>query len=130
MLSRDQIIATITKIYAARVDGNMQALSQYWTPDATFRIAGDSMGEVMATGPDHPERPIGELVDQFRFHRTRIVDAIVEGNRAAVHMEVEVSASGGRMTTEFVDLWEFAADGRFRSLQQFIDTALVRKLAG
>jgi len=131
MPRREMIMLTVEKIYEARVRGDKQALSLFWAPNATFRIVASSgLGEVMAAGPSHPVEAVSELVDQFRFHAARIVDAVIDGNKAAVHMEIEVSAGDGPPeTTELLDLWEFDEEDRVQSLQQFIDTALATRLA-
>ena len=59
------------------------------------------------------------------------LDAIVEGDKAAVRWKLTVSYHGGEpVTTEACDIWTLDADGKMASLLQFVDTSLVAKLAG
>ena len=59
------------------------------------------------------------------YHSAERVYSVIEGSKAAIHWRVRVSSPGGEpVPTEMLDVWEFAEDGKVRSLVQFIDTAL------
>jgi len=130
MLTAEQMLDTIDDAYEARVRGDKEKLKSYWAPDATFRIAGASslIGDARA-GPAHPHEAVSALVDQFSFDKAERVDAVVQGNKAAVHWRITVSVPGkAPVTTELLDLFEFDDDGKAKSLTQFADTALIKAL--
>ncbi len=130
MPSEAEILQTIDSIYEARVAAQKERLIGHLAPGATYVLSGDSSRvKSVAMGPTDAGEAISGLIDTFRFHSAERRDSIVQGNRAAVVMRVDVSSGGGEpVTTEFVDLWEFDEDGKARSLRQFIDTALAAAL--
>jgi ketosteroid isomerase-like protein len=127
MLARDQLLSSIDAIYAARVAGDKAALERMWTADATYQMVGEaSILTSMPVTPQSALPSIGQLIDTFTFHDVERLDAIVEGNRAAILIRVDVSTSAGeRHETHLYDLWELNDEGQARSLMEFCDTALV-----
>ncbi|MBY0521175.1 MAG: nuclear transport factor 2 family protein [Sphingomonas sp.] len=130
MLSRDEILSAIDAIYAARAQGDKESLTTLWTADATFQLVGEaSILQSMPVAPQSVQPSIGQMIDTFTFHSVERVDAIVEGNRAAVLIRVVASVAGGEPhETMLYDLWELNDDGQAKSLVEFSDTALVARM--
>ena len=128
---RARIIETVESGLAARARGDKEAMRAFLAPGATFRIAGDrtSFGAVPA-GPAEARDVLGALVDLISFHDHERLDTIVEGNRAAIRWRIDFSIGGGPVTTtEVLDLWTFDEDGKIADLLQFVDTALLARMA-
>ena len=131
-MERETVLRAIDKAYAARIEGDKAALAQMCAPDARLELAGEkALIAGYAAGPAGFAETAARLVDLVRFDRVERRDALVEGNRAAVHWRATVSVAGGEpFQTETFDLWEVDADGRIVSLLQFVDTArFAQKLA-
>jgi ketosteroid isomerase-like protein len=107
--------------------GDKAALALYWSPGATYRLAG--LAEMLPgfpVGPSDAQPAVHSLVDLVQFHKLEKLDALVDGLRAAVHWKVTFSTQGRPpATTELYDLWHFDEDGKVASLLQFTDTALL-----
>lgn len=125
MPDRDRILAAIDKAYSDRKAGDTAALESFWAPGATFRIAGEpSLLPPLRTGCAAAGEAVAELIHLIRFHDYRLLDAIVEGNRAALRWEIDCSIGSGPVyTTEIAEFWEFDEDLKAKSLLQFVDTA-------
>ena len=80
-------------------------------------------------GCDGMRAALNELVDAFEFQQLDIVDSVVEGSRAAIHIRFTVRsrATGKTAVTESLDLLEFR-DGKLASYTQFFDTATADRL--
>jgi ketosteroid isomerase-like protein len=130
MLSKASLLQTIDDAYAARARGDKKSLEKYWAAGAQFRLVGAQ--NISARMPSHTEDPVhavNTLIDLVRFDHYERLDAIVEGNAAAVHWSVTLSAPGKpAVKTEFYDLWKFNAEGKAISLTQFGDAELLHKL--
>lgn len=130
MPDRAQVLSIIDEAYACRVRGDKAAVAAFVAANATFRINGDAslMPNVATGGAAMPT--IGHLIDDFKFHEVERLDAIVEGDKAAVRWRIRLSYQDGEpVTTEACDLWTFGPDGKMTSLLQFVDTSLVAKLS-
>jgi hypothetical protein len=131
MLNREDALQMIEEAYAARVRGDKEALARYWAEGATFQIAGDAtLAHGVPFQSANPMTAISELVDRFQFSDLKRLNAIVEGNTAAVRWEVTLNVAGNPPAqTQLFDLIELDDEGKIRSFVQFADTALVRRLA-
>jgi ketosteroid isomerase-like protein len=131
MPERDQILATLDGGLAARARGDKEAMAAFLAPGATFRIAGDrSAFKSVPGGPTLARDVLGELVDLIHFHDHERLDTIIDGNRAAVRWRIDFSIAGGPVaTTEVFDLWTFDEQARIADLVQFVDTALLARMA-
>ena len=132
MPDRAQILKTIDDAYAARATGDKAAVRTFLAPGASFRLAGDPamLPKVRSAleGLD-AAGAIDALIDAFTFHRQERLNAVVDGNKAAVHWRVTLSSAGGeKVTTELYDLWTIDEAGKLTSLTQFADTALIAAL--
>ena len=132
MSDRDRILAAIDQAYADRKAGDTEALAGFWAPGATFRISGEpSLLPPVCTGTEAAGEAVAQLIHLIRFHDYRRLDALVEGNKAALRWEIDCSIGDGPVyTTEMAEFWEFDEDLRATSLLQFVDTAqLVQMMA-
>jgi len=127
-MDRSGIEAFVKKLYAARVDGDMDALSQAFAENATFQIACSpeySMLSSLAEGHETVMSLMRTIVDTFSLSDVAILDLLIDGNKAAVRWRatVNVMTTGQTVTTEIGAFIEIA-DGKVVSLIEFVDTAL------
>ena len=126
MASREEFVRKIDEAYAHRVAGHKEALGAMMAPDATFRIAGESLPLPGVPTQGLAAMKLAGLIDNFQFHKVERLDAIVEGDKAAVRSRVVLSSEDRPETTaELYDLWTMGPDGKFTSLTQFCDAALI-----
>jgi ketosteroid isomerase-like protein len=130
MPDRATFLDIIDGAYACRMKGDKAGVAAFVAPGATFRIPGDrSLMPNVEAGGGAAMPTIGHLIDDFTFHDVERLDAIVDGDKAAVLWKLTVSYRGGEpVTTEVCDIWTVDADGKMTSLLQFVDTSLVAKL--
>jgi len=131
MLDRAKVLAVVDAAYEARNRGDKAALDTMWVPGAKFRLAGDeSLLRDVPAGLSDARDATGELIDLFKFDKLERMDAVVEGNRAAIHWRVTLTPLGGpTVVTELYDLWTLDDNGKVQSLLQFCDTGLIAQLA-
>ncbi len=126
-MTRDQMMAVIQQAYTARARGDVKAIIEAFTPDATFALNAAPPQACLAVdtrGCDGLHAALRALVDAFEFQKLDIVDTIIEGSKAVVriHLTVRSRATGRTAVTEALDLLEFR-DGKIASYTQFLDTA-------
>ena len=131
-MTRDQMMAVILHAYAARLRGDVKAIVEAFTPDATFALNAAPPQDCLAVetkGCDGLHAALRALVDAFEFQKLDIVDTIIEGSKAVVriHLTVRSSATGRIAVTEALDLLAFR-DGKIASYTQFLDTATVDRM--
>src|SRR5688572_29534755 len=128
-MDRDEVLAIIDAAYVARQANDGAALAPFWAEDATFEIAGEaSLLEAFpgGEGPCAAMPEIEKLMSFVKMSGVERIQAVVEGNRAAVLSRATVSFAGRPpFETLLYDLWELDDTGRVRSLLQFADTAKV-----
>jgi ketosteroid isomerase-like protein len=127
-MDRSEIEAFVRRLYAARVDGDMDALSQAFAENAKFQVAGSpeySMLASLAEGHETVMSLMRTIVDTFSLSDVAILDLLVDGNKAAVRWRatVNVMTTGQTITTQIAAFIEIA-DGKVVSLIEFVDTAL------
>lgn len=120
---------TVTRIWEARIAGDVAALRAFLSPDATYEMVGaNAFADPALVGPARAGEAVSRLVEAFRFHSVKEVTAVFDGHTAAVVNRVQVSfGDAAPVTTEVCDLWTFGADGKVVSLRQFLDTDLIRR---
>jgi len=127
-MNRNEIETLVRKLYEARVDGDIDALSPLFAENATFQIAGSpeySMLASLAEGHETVMSLMRTIVDTFSLSDVKILDLLVDGNKAAVRWRatVQVMTTGQTVTTDLAAFIEIA-DGKVVSLIEFVDTAL------
>jgi ketosteroid isomerase-like protein len=122
----------IRDIYDARMRGDVDAILRHTADDVHFAIAGCGASSAVpcsVDGRDALRDVLGHLVSAFEFSNGRVINLMIDRDRAFVHWRVQVRApaSGQEAETELVDLVQFAGD-KVRSFTQFADTALASRL--
>jgi hypothetical protein len=129
-VSNQSILKTIEDFWTARATNNAAALQEFLAPGATFEMVGaGNFAEQELVGPAAAAAAAERLVKDFIFQGRKSLTSIVEDNRAAMVSRLEVSYRGKpAVTTECCDFWEFDEAGKVKSLRQFVDTNLVRRM--
>ncbi len=122
----------IRDIYDARMRGDIDGILRHTADNVEFSIAGCGASSAIpcsVVGTDALRGVLGQLVSAFEFSNGRVLDLMIEGDRAIVRWSVQVRspASGEEAQTELVDLIQFA-DDRVSSYRQYADTALAARL--
>lgn len=127
-MDRSEIEAFVRKLYAVRVEGDIDALSQLFAENATFQIAGSPEYSMLASLAEGHETVIAlmrTITDTFSLSDVAILDLLIDGNKAAVRWRatVHVMTTDQTVTTELAAFIEIA-DSKVVSLIEFVDTAL------
>jgi len=126
MIGRDEFLKRVDHAYAMRAAGDKEGLASVLAETMSFRIAGEHLPIPGVPRAGSAIAKINEMIDVFRIHSIERVDAVVEGNKAAVLSRAVLSYKNGeKITAEFYDLWVIGDDGKFTSITQFGDAALV-----
>jgi len=130
MADRDAVLAVIDAAYAARKQGDKEALATHFAPGATFRLVGRSDVMGFDVGPVAALDAINELIDLFTFHEIERLHVAVNDHTVFTHLRIEVSAGGGeRDVTETCDIWTLDDELKTVSLVEFADTATMAQMA-
>jgi len=131
MADRGEIERIVREAYAARRDGDLDALSRIFAESAEFRLTGSGPLAISATGAKQFKHVVQELITVFEWLDQTILTIIIEGSRAAVHWRgtIRSTATGETVETELVDIFRIE-NGRIASLIEFCDTALATRLTG
>ena len=132
MLSKAKMLRTIDSAYAARMKGDKSRVATYWAKGAKYRLVADPANlRKVPVGRKKAEKAVSSLIDIVKFKSLKRVDALVDGNRAAVHLNVTLSVGRRKpVKTELFDIWTFNSAGKATELIQFGDTAVLAKLVG
>jgi ketosteroid isomerase-like protein len=125
-MNRDEVLAIIDMAYAARIAGDIDTLRALAAEDGTFELAGEStlLRNFPFAGRVPALSAVKRLTDLITIYEVRRLDALVEGNRAAVLSHARMSFAGrDPFDTVLYDLVELDEDGRILSMVQFCDTA-------
>jgi ketosteroid isomerase-like protein len=123
MADRLAIEQLLRELYAARVEGRLDALCELFSTDAHFRIAGSSSGKPIAIAAEGSEeiRPwLAMLLKTFKLTRHQILMRLIDGSEAAVLWRADIHSkiTGTVVATELVDLVEISK-GRIASYREF-----------
>ena len=127
-MDRGETESFIKRFYAARIAGDMAALSDAFAEDARLQVAGSPEFSILATtaeGRDSVMALLQTMTDTFALEDFAIRDLLIEGGRAAVRWKaaVNVITAGQTYETELADFIELK-DGKIVSFTEFLDTAL------
>jgi ketosteroid isomerase-like protein len=130
MATREAMLDTIYRAYDARRKGDIEGLMAAFHPQAVFELKGDKdMLEVAGAVQGHPNvrAAMAGFIETFEFVKRDIVDAMVEGDRAAVHSRLKVRfiPKDVVFTSDVLDTFRFE-DGKIIALVEFADTALIK----
>jgi ketosteroid isomerase-like protein len=127
-MDRSETEAFIKRLYAARVDGDMETFAQAFAENARFQVAGSPEASMLATFIEGHEGVMGliqTMVDSFALDDFTILDMLIDGNKVAVRWRatVHLAAAGQTYETELADFLEIK-DGKVVTFIEFLDTAL------
>jgi ketosteroid isomerase-like protein len=132
MASREAMIDTIYRAYDARAKGDIEGLMAAFHPNAVFELKGEKdVLEVAGAVQGHPDlrAAMAGLIENFEFVKRDIIDAMVEGDRAAVHSRLKVRfvPKDVVFTSDVLDTFRFE-NGKIIELVEFADTALIKSV--
>ena len=128
MTRSEEIKAIIARLYAARRNGDLDAIMKFFDADATFAMNGskDASGIAMeARGTDEIRGALKTLLATYDMHEQTILSFLVDEEKAAVHHRSKMmfKPTGELFDTEMLDLWKLNGD-KIVSVIEFVDTAL------
>lgn len=131
-MDREHMLDVMRQGYAARVRGDVDEILAVFTKDAKFKLNAAPAQQNVAhatAGVSGMRNALTQLVSAFEFQTCDIVEAVVEGSKAAIRIRFTVRsrATGNVAVTESLDLIEFR-DGKVSSYTQFFDTAIADRL--
>ena len=123
MTDRLEIEKLLSELYAARVEGQLDALCALFAARASFKIAGASDGKpiaIAARGNAEIRSWLAMMLKTFKLNRYQQLAVVIEGGRAAVHWRVDIHSkiTGVIVPTELVDLVE-VSDGKISGYREF-----------
>jgi len=132
MASREVMMDAIYRAYDARGKGDIEGVMAAFHPNAIFELKGEKdILEVAGAAQGHSNlrAAMTGFIETFEFVKRDIVDAIVDGDRAAVHSRVKIRFIPKDLvvTTDMLDTFRFE-DGKITGLVEFADTALIKSL--
>jgi ketosteroid isomerase-like protein len=123
MTQREAIEGLLRGLYAARLNGDLDAMCRAFNDDAVFQIAG--AGQVSpvanrAVGAAELRPLLAVMIKTFRLRDQAIISILIDGTRAAVHWRAGVHSriTGTMALTEFAAIVEIR-DGRIASYLEF-----------
>jgi len=127
-MDRSEMEAFIEKFYAARAEGDIEALGESFAANARFQIAGSPEFSMLAALAEGHEAVMGlmrTIADTIAFEDIAILDRVIDGSTAAIRWRatVQLVTSGQSYTTELADFLELEG-GKLVSCTEFLDTAL------
>jgi ketosteroid isomerase-like protein len=130
MASREAMIDIIDRAYDARGKGNLAGLMAAFHSDAVFELKGDKNVLAVAgavEGHSNVQAVMADFIGAFEFIKRKTVDILVDGDRAVVHLRVDIKfiPKGTVVTTDVLDMFRFE-DGKIIELVEFADTALIK----
>ena len=131
-MDRQDMLRVIGEGYAARVRGDVEGVLGIFTSDAQFKLNAvpqKAPVSLRTEGTNALRQAMTQLVQTFEFQKLDIIDAVVEGSKAAIRIRIMVRSkqTGNVAETESLDLVEFR-DGKIASYTQFFDTAVAEQL--
>ncbi len=123
MADRLAIEQLLRELYAARVEGRLDALCALFSTDASFQIAGSSGGKpiaIVAQGVGEIRPWLAMLLKTFKLTRHETLTRLIDGSEAAVLWRADIHSkiTGTVVATELVDLVK-VSNGRIASYREF-----------
>jgi ketosteroid isomerase-like protein len=130
MADREAMIDTIYRAYDARGKGDIEGCMAAFHPNAVFELKGEKdLLEIAGAVQGHQDvrTALTGFIETFEFMKRDIVEAIVEGDRAAVHSRLKMRFIPKDLvfTSDVLDTFRFE-DGKIIELVEFADTALIK----
>jgi ketosteroid isomerase-like protein len=127
-MDRSEIEALVAALYAARVEGDMDALAGMFAGHVRFQVAGSPEFSMLATfieGHEGVMSLLQTMSDTFALEDFKVVELLIDGGKAAIRWQakVHVITAGQTYETELADFIAFE-NGKIVSFVEFLDTAL------
>ena len=125
---------TVTRLYRAYESGDAAKILDGLPNDFLFEWASD-LGTPPYAGVCRSKHELitrlAHIGEKFEFHSYRATNILVDGDRAAAQLEVDVTsrATRQRFPTKIAHFWTFK-DGIPVHLVEYMDTALVAQHTG
>ena len=132
MVDKARLETVINQIYDARIRGDVDEILRHMDEAVEFSIAGCAASSAIpctVVGTAALRDALGQLISAFEFRDRRMLDVMIDQDRAVVHwkVQVRVPASGEEAETDLLDIVRFRGD-KVLSYKQFADTALASRL--
>jgi len=113
----------LRRLYAARVQSDLDGVCGTFSRDAKFQIAGASRVSpigIVAVGIDEIRSWLALMIKTFQINDQTILSLIIDGAEADVHWRAKIRSriTGAAVMTELVDLVQIR-DGRITSYTEF-----------
>jgi len=130
MTRSEEIKAIIARLYAARKNGDLDAILRFFDDNATFAMSGSKQASGIAKeakGADEIRAALQNLLNAYDMHEQTILSFLVDDEKAAVHhrSKMKFKPTGEVFDTEMLDLWKLRGD-EIVSVIEFVDTALAQ----
>jgi len=130
MTERSEVERLVRNLYELRRQEDIDGIIEGFTPDATFRLAGD-LAPLTTEVCGHPALRvmISELARAWDWRGYKIATVLVDGDRVAVHSRGEMLyvPTGTPVRTETLDILTLK-DGKVAEFVQFCDTHMASKV--
>jgi ketosteroid isomerase-like protein len=128
MTRSEEIKTIIARLYAARKNGDLDAILRFFDAKATFAMNGskEASGVAMeAKGTAEIRGALKTLLATYDMQEQTILSFLVDDEKAAVHhrAKMKFKPTGEVFDTEMLDLWKLEGD-KIVSVIEFVDTAL------
>lgn len=133
-MNRKDTAQVIADLYKARLTNNAEVCLKYFSDDAVFALAGspETSSIVKAASPETSVRKSVEaLVATWDWMAREEKLAIIKGKDAATRyiLKAKHAPSGKIIETEIMDHIVFDASGKISKFTQFLDTAMIERIA-
>ncbi len=92
-MDRQDMLRVIGEGYAARVRGDVEGVLDVFTSDAQFKLNAvpqKAPVSLRTEGTNALRQAMTQLVQTFEFQKLDIIDAVVEGSKAAIRIRIMV----------------------------------------
>ncbi len=133
-MTEASIKALIESFQSRRQADDVEGSLKFFSPDAVCRLAGSPAASPIAgthQGTAALRQLLSALIDNWQWQAVEIDSITIQGERAAVHFKLTTIFKPTKtlVTTEIVDIIT-VRDGKITSFVEFVDTALVARIAG
>lgn len=132
-MDKESVKGAVEALYRARLANDVEGCLCSMGPGASLRIAGSAQASPIpldVSGEEPLRQVYSQLVAMWKWQRQEILSITVEGDRAVVHFRLHAvfAPTGAPVESELVDIIT-VRDGKIASVVEFVDTALVARMA-
>jgi len=132
-MDRSETEAIVRKMYACRLDNNLDDCVACFAPLAVYELCGSSDTSPIPSrcegDHDAMREILAGLIDTWRWKDIAYSSFVIDGDQVVVryHLTTEFAPLQKTVTTEIIDHL-IVRDGKIVSLSEFVDTAMVAEL--